>query len=319
MKTISTLILLIALSCLVASAQDQLQNVSFEDWEDILTSETDTIREPLNWSSLKTSDNPTLSTMAPLVCTRTTDAHSGQFAIELKNIETFASIVANGVATNGRMHPNINTDLAYIYTDTEDSQWNTPFTARPDSISGWIKYTPQGDDTLQIKVVLHKGPGKIPDPDYAENWVGSAEYKSHVNSSEQWIRFSAPFTYIKEINPEYVLVNLNSGNGFNPVADSRLLVDDLEMIYNTPQSIENSLKKTDGFLFAVGNRQLFMKDMNYTQFQTISIYDITGKLLWSDNISSEQVNIEAAQLKNGLYLVTLSGINTLFAQKVMLR
>lgn len=317
MKTISTLILWIALPCLVASAQDQLQNVSFEDWEDILTSETDTIREPLNWSSLKTSDDPTLSSLAPVVCTRSSDAHSGEYSLELQNIKSF--IVANGVATNGRMHPNINTALAYIYTDTEDGQWNTPFTARPDSITGWIKYTPQGEDTLQIKVVLHRGPGKTPDADYAENWVGTAEYKSPVNSSEEWVRFSTPFIYFNDINPEYVLVTLNSGNGFKPVADSHLLVDDLEMIYNTPQSIENPLTKADGFLFAVGTRQLVMKDMNYTQFQTISIYDITGKLLWSDNISSEQVNIEAAQLKNGLYLVTLSGINTLFAQKVMLR
>ncbi len=75
------------------------------------------------------------------------------------------------LASNGRMHPNINTALAYIYTDTEDSQWNTPFTGRPESIAGWINYFPKGNDNLQIKVILHTRFAKQPDPEYTENWV----------------------------------------------------------------------------------------------------------------------------------------------------
>jgi len=47
------------------------------------------------------------------------------------------------------------------------------------------------------------------------------------------VRFSPPFTYIHETIPEYVLVILNSGNGFEPVAGSVLLVDDLEMIFTS--------------------------------------------------------------------------------------
>lgn len=318
MKRFQTLLIGVVLTCAIANAQYQLENVGFEDWEDILASETDTIREPVNWSSLKTSDVPGLATAAPNVCSRTTDAHSGEYALDLINISSFASIVANGVATNGRMHPDLITDLAYIYTDTKDSQWNTPFTGRPDSITGWIKYTPSGDDTLQIKVTLHGPIGKLPDPDYLDNWVAWAEYKSPQNTTDSWIRFSTPFTYFSDMDPEYVLVNLNSGNGFSPVAGSRLLVDDLEMIYNTPQSSKLQKKDADGFLYAVGNRQLVLKGLEYSQFQTISIYDLTGKLLWSEKLSSDQVNITPANLVNGLYLVTLSGSNTLFAQKLML-
>ena len=59
--------------------------------------------------------------------------------------------MVNGVATNGRLHPDMNPELAYIFTDTLDNMWNTPFSTRPDSIAGWFKYAPQGNDTLQVK------------------------------------------------------------------------------------------------------------------------------------------------------------------------
>jgi hypothetical protein len=317
MKKIQTLLLCVLLPCAMASAQDQLENVSFEQWEDILASETDTIREPINWSSLKTSDDPTLATLAPVVCTRSSDAHSGQYSLELNNVQSF--IIVNGVATNGRIHAVINAAEAYSYTDTEDSQWNTPFTGSPDSIAGWVKYTPQGNDTLQIKVNLHRGFGKQPDADYTENWVGMAEYKSPQNSSDGWVRFSTPFSYFKDIDPEYALVTLNSGNGFFPVAGSHLLVDDLEMIYNLPQSNKSRMKQVDGSLYAVGNRQLVIKGMDPSLFHTINIFDISGKLLWSDKLTSDQINITPANLGNGLYLIKLSGKSTLFTQKIMLR
>jgi len=317
MKRLTTLLLFVAFLSTIASAQYQLENVSFEQWEVILVSNADTTREPIDWSSLKTSDDPSLIKYAPVVCTRSSDAHTGKYSIELTNIQSL--IVANGVATNGRLHPNINTDLAYIYTDTEDSQWNTPFTGRPDSIAGWIKYFPKENDTLQIKVTLHTGFAKQPDPDYTENWIANAEYKSPLDNEGGWVRFSTPFTYFKETIPEYVLVTLNSGNGFFPVANSRLLVDDLEMIYNTPQSNAGWMKQTEGYLYAIGKNQLIVKGMDPSLFHTIDVFDITGKLLWSDVLTSDQVDIAPAHRDNGLYIIKLKGKNTLFTQKVMLR
>ena len=48
MKRIQALVLTVVLLSVVASAQDQFENAGFELWEDILVSETDTIREPLD-------------------------------------------------------------------------------------------------------------------------------------------------------------------------------------------------------------------------------------------------------------------------------
>lgn len=319
MKRIQTFIVFVAMLSAMATAQTQLENPGFEQWEDILVSDPDTIREPIDWSSLKTSDVPALSTFAPLVCTRSGDAHNGEYSIKLTNVQSLAAIVANGVATNGRIHPDINTALAYMYTDPEDGQWNTPFTGRPDSIAGWIKYAPQENDTLQVQAILHQGFGKRPDPDYMQNWIGEAVFETPVHSGGEWVRFSAPFIYNHASIPEYILVVLNSGNGYSPVAGSVLLVDDLEMIYNTPQSNLSLLMQSEGFLYVVDNRQILLKDLDHSLFQDVQLYDISGKLLWTSKLTSDQINIESAQLNKGLYLVKLSGKNRVFTQKVVLR
>ena len=316
MKRIQALVLTVVLLSVVASAQNQFENAGFEQWEDILVSETDTIREPLDWSSLKTSDNPSLNPLAPVVCKRSSDAHSGEYSLELTNVKSF--VVANGVATNGRMHPDFNIEASYIYTDTLDDQWNTPITARPDSIAGWFRYMPQGEDTLQVKVNLHQGFGKQPDAEYTENWIAVAEYRSPLNTENEWIRFSAPFTYFSEANPEYALVVLNSGNGYQPVAGSIALFDDLELIYNSPQSTLDRQKQPDGLIFATDNQHLMIQGMDHTLFHTIKILDIAGRHVWTGKVTADQVDISSAHLEQGIYLLTLSGKSAIYSQKIML-
>ena len=318
MKRIQALLLFIVLLPLMVTAQNQLENAGFEQWEDILVSDPDTIREPVDWSSLKTSDDATLSTLAPVVCTRSNDAHSGDYSVKLTNVDGF--LIANGVATNGRVHPNIlNTDSSYMFTDPEDAHWNTPFTERPDSIAGWLKYMTLEDDTMQVKVILHEGYAQSPDPDYAQNWVGEAQFKSPLNTEGEWVRFSTPFTYYMGRKPEYVLVILNSGNGYSPAAGSELLIDDLEMIYNPDNSTADRQKQLEGSIFAVSNQHLIIQGMDHTLFQTIKILDMSGKLIWAGQVTADQVDISSAHLENGLYLVNLSGKSAVFTQKILLR
>ena len=316
MKKFQATSLIVLLLTGMATAQSQLENSGFEQWEDILAAEGDTIREPVNWSSLKSSDDPMLIAWAPDVCKRSSDAHSGNYSIELTNIN--AIIVANGIATNGRIHPHLTTSLAYIFTDTVDNQWNTPLTARPDSMVGWFKYTPQGDDTLQVKVVLHQGFGKQPDAEYTDNWIGVAEYTSPLNTGSEWIRFSAPFTYFSDNNPQYVLVVLNSGSGYSPVEGSITLFDDLKMIYNSPPTFMDMHKNPAGFIYAIDYQFLVIEGMEDARFQSIKIHDLTGKLVWAGSITGKQVDISSANLRKGIYLVTLAGNSNVFSQKIML-
>lgn len=316
MKKILFTFLAVILLTGISSAQIQLENRGFELWDDVLIGGGDTIREPVDWSSLKTSDNPQLSTMAPVVCKRSSDAHSGKYSVQLTNVLSF--LVANGVVTNGRIHPNIITSESYMFTDTLDGRWNTPLTARPDSIVGWFKYAPQSDDTFQVKLILHKGFGKQPDNEYRDHWIGVAEYKSPRNTGSNWARFSAPFTYFHDDAPEYVLVILNSGNGFFPVAGSIVYFDDLELIYNSPPNSINHPATSEDFIFAVENRYLVMKSLKEKPFQTVTIRDLTGKLVWAGQVTADRIDISSANLKKGIYLVTFTGKTDIFTQKIML-
>lgn len=315
-KIIPLSVLAMLLSGLII-AQDQLENPGFEQWDNIFAAGNDTIREPVDWSSLKTSDDPTLSTLAPVVCTRSNDAHSGNYSVKLTNV--FSFIVANGVASNGRFHPDFDATKAYVYTDTADGQWNTPFTSRPDSITGWFKYTPQANDSLQVKVVLHRGYGTQPDAAYRVNWIGVAEYISPLNSGDAWVRFSAPFVYFSDDDPEYVLVVLNSGSGYTPVTGSIVLFDDLEMIYSNTRSPTHRALGTAGLIYVMENRFLVLKDVELSMFQTIRIHEITGKLVWTAPVSEREVDISSVNLNQGIYIISLAGESHLFSQKIMLQ
>lgn len=317
MKRIVFLLGLLALCCTPGFAQDQLENPGFEEWEDIAASPTDTIREPVQWSSLKTSDDPALTPLAPVVCTRSNMAHTGNHSVKLTNVEVFG-IAANGIVTNGRIHPNITPALAYTYTDTVNEQWHTKFTSRPDSITGWYMYAPQGNDSLQVKLTLHQGYGQQPDDDEEANWIGVAEFKSGTNTEGVWERFSVPFTYFSEEIPEYVLVVISSGNAYNAIANSAAYFDDLEMIYNSTHAGVTP-EKPAGFIAVAGLRKLWIKDMDMADFDRIRVFNITGKMVWNSRLDSEWIDLSRAQLPQGIYVVNLSGSRNVFTQKVILR
>jgi hypothetical protein len=315
MKQIVTLVLSLFLFGGLLYAQDQLENQGFEEWEDLLISDTDTTREPVQWSSLKDSDNPQLSAFAPVVCKRSTDAHSGKYSVELFNVQSL--VVANGVATNGRIHPDIVAANAYTYTDPEDSNWHTAFTSRPDSIVGWYKYTYPSSDTLQVKVCLHKGFGKQPDPDSLENWIGVGEFLSSLNTDDEWIRFSAPFRYMSDEVPEYALVVLNSGGKVAPVAGSRALFDDLEMIYNS-SSVEPLAREKGPFIAVTGSQTLWLQNMALNLYRQLDVYDISGKRVWSEALNSNRIDLGNTGLNKGIYIVNVKGPDRFYNQKIIL-
>lgn len=312
MKRNVTLFAGLVFLCGSLSAQDQLDNPGFEEWEDLPSAEAS---EPLHWSSLKDSDDPGLTAFAPVVCFKTTDAHSGEYAVELNNVQSI--IVANGVVTNGRIHPDIVAAKAYTYTDPEDPKYNQPFTSRPDSIVGWYKYAPVGNDTIQVKVSLHKGFGKQPDPDSLENWIGIADFRSTMDTEDQWMRFSAPFRYTSDEVPEFALVVITSGGKMAPTAGSVAKFDDLEMIYNQ-SSTELIREEASPFISVTGSRMLWLQNMALYHYRQLDVYDITGKRVWSEMLDSDRVDLAHAGLNRGIYIINVRGPERFHNQKIML-
>lgn len=286
--------IIFALLIINGTLSQQLENSGFEQWENVGTGE----EEPLSWSSTKTSDNSSLNGLAPQVISRSTDAHTGTYAAKLVNKNVpFVNIVANGILTNGIIHTTTNPQDSYVYTDVNSSDHSQPFTSYPDSIVGWYKYAPQGNDVGNIQVLLHGSYGQLP-VDASTSIIALAEFDFSANSN--WTRFSTPFIYYPTINnPAYILCNISAGDSTQAVANSELKIDDLELIYNTtkiPDQSTNSINVT-----YLNDHLQFSNVVNEINY---AIYNLQGQLMNIGKIDRYNRNVSIT-LEIGIYFISI--------------
>jgi len=306
---LSSFLILISINSIAQS----IENPGFELWEDAGT----VIDEPVNWSSIKTSDAGNfINNAAPVVWGQSEDAHSGNYSVELFNVASFG-IIATGTVTNGRVHADFDPNVSYIYTNTEDPGWNTPFTGRPDSVIVWAKYIPAGTDTAQVKVLLHVNDGSLPPhPDNQENRIGYAQ----INISgtvDTWTRFGAKFNYSSQDNPEYILIVMTSGAGTIAVAGSTVFYDDIQLVGQA--SGINDQAFANAKLYAA-NSFIYLENFTGSLLEgaNAEIYSLSGALLWSAPLDSQQTKIKTP-LPQGLYVFKISGHAGIFSQKLFIK
>jgi len=293
-------------------AQSQIENPGFEEWEEIGFGPD--LLEPVNWSSIKTSDLPALNNVAPIVWERSEDAHSGQYCLKLFNTNILGLDVV-GVMCNGQIHADWNPDLGYTYTNPEDPQWYTPFTTRPDSIAFWLKFFPAEGDTLQFQALLHDGEGTIPEtPENEDNWIGLAKLYL-PEAQEEWTRIAVPFDYYNNRTPEYILFILNSGNGTTPIDGSIAYYDDLEIIEGEQAIHDNPLDQVD--IFATEN-SIFVNNLpnDLMKGAKLKILDLAGRTIWQSEINTNKVSINSANSLNGMYIIKITSADFVVSRKV---
>lgn len=290
----------------------QPQNPGFEEWENAGT----VIDEPINWSSIKTSDaGDYINNLAPVVWDKSTDARSGNFSVELTNIQSI--VLATGIVTNGRIHADLNPDKANAHTVPDDETWHTAFTNRPDSIVIWAKYFPQGIDTAQVKVILHVGDGSLPaTPENEGNWIGSAQINIY-GQHDQWTRFSKPITYFSTVNPEYLLLVLTSGAGINGVANSKVQYDDIEFIYLSGSNTNDLDELEKNLIYTSGDYLMLNRLPAHAINQaTIEIVDLKGGIVYTAPFVREFIEISQLNLPSNLYVIRVSGTEFNYSQKI---
>lgn len=289
-----------------ASAQQQLENASFENWEGSGAS-----LEPFDWSSLKTSDNTFLAQSAPVVLFQ--DAgRDGGFSVKVEN-KSALGIVANGILTNGRVHSDLNPANGYVFTDASDVKWNSPFTSRPDSIVGWFKYQPASAagnfDKGKVDVLLHKTVnGQNPVGNTAANMIGKARYNL-TETTLNWTRFSAPFDYSSTNSPDYILVVLTSGDSTSAITGSIAWFDDLELIYN-PVSLNSNA--SNNLLIAQFGSYITIK--NIPEGAHFSLVNALGQTLAEGCAKPHETKIALSD--TGVYFVRIASNKGVFTRKV---
>lgn len=291
-----------------------IENPGFEEWEDAGT----VIDEPVNWSSIKTSDaGPTINNAAPVVWGQSTDSHTGNYSLRLENVLVLGVITATGTISNGRFHADFNPALGFSYTNPVDDRWHTPYTGRPDSISMWIKYTPVNGDTAQMKVLLHTGGGQWPlIPAYESDKIATAQINV-TGTIDTWTKFTALFTYFSNENPAYILFNLTAGAGLNAVVGSVVLIDDLELIGGA-----NSINKIQSNNTLIYNQNGYLHIRNSTgqqaQFNQMEVFNLDGSLEWTAKLDGT-LNSFKVDVPVGLYVIKLSGRDGYYSQKLFIK
>jgi hypothetical protein len=304
--------LLLALGLSLGLSAQQIENPGFENWENAGTVKD----EPVDWSSIKTCDDPLIASVAPVTFDQSTDAHTGNFSLKIYNVKVFG-IVATGAICNGRFHAEMNLDSSYSFTVQDNPLWNTHITTRPDSLAGWFKFFPNDNDKAQFKVILHVDDGTLPENGTFDNWVGMAYYKTEPGVTyDTWTRFSVPFEYYKDIAPEFLLCVINSGDSTDAVDSSYLLTDDLELIYKS-SGIDDPI--VPGSWINCYKNRLDIGLLSDEEFlgRPFTLFSLTGQSVFSTVLNSRQVPLPA--LPPGVYIATLQGKSRQFNQKIMIR
>ena len=136
-----------------------LPNHSFENWE------TKSVEIPDNWETL----SPLLTRHNIDNVVKTTDAYSGNFAIEMTTVDWGGDEIP-GIISMGEID----------FTNPADPFGYIPFTDEPATISGVYKYDPQGVDEGELQLVFY-GNGAIVGY-HAEEFTSQSTYTTFVSN-----------------------------------------------------------------------------------------------------------------------------------------
>ncbi len=291
----------------------QIENGGFESWEDVGTVKD----EPVDWSTIKTCDDPSIASVAPVTFDRSTDAHTGDYSLKLYNVSAFG-LIATGAICNGRFHAEFDLDASYSFTDTINPAWHTLCNDRPDSLVGWFKFFPTDIDRAQFKVILHNHEAKLPENGTIDNWVGMAVYQTEPGATfDSWTRFSVPFDYYNSDIPKFLLCVLNSGDSTASYEGSYLLADDLELIYNNAGIGERQV--INEFIHVTGTTiKIDLASEKEYLGQNFRIIDLSGKNIYETRLTSSVVSDIPQDLPSGIYMALMDSGKYRYAQKFYL-
>ena len=309
------LIMVLLFGWISLSAQtSKIENAGFEKWENVGIPNHP---EPVDWSTIKTSDNSTINPLAPVNWAQSDVAHSGKYSVKLFNVSAF-DLVATGTLTNGRVHSEMNPDSGYVYTDTTNPLWNTPFTGRPDSLVGWFTCQPVSGDHGNVLAILHTGYAQHPPANGdSSTWIAKASFNLPSAVVKTWMRFSVPFKYYSDKNPQYILLVLTSGNGTSAIAGSSAKFDDLDVIYKTTGIKTHSRAGLKVFTF-YDKLHIALENAPQGIYQ-VRVLNILGRVLYTTSLKSGENETISLSLPPGIYLVQAQQGSNVLVKKVIIR
>lgn len=285
----------------------QIGNAGFENWDNLGSNQ----EEPTNWSSFKTATG-SFAAFGSKQVERSSNVRSGATGTYSARIwsKSTLGIMANGVLTTGRMNmgsSNLSSPDNYNYTVLNDAAFSEALTLAPDSIVFWARYTAAATEKAGMHAVIHDQ-FSVQDPINAvsEPYVVAAADFQFSPTNNNWVRFSVPFTYTVNtgLAPKFILLtfttNYIAGGGS---ANDEVLIDDVELIYNTT-GLESEVSSQNFGVFIDEENRLVLT--GFEQDELLEIYHLNGQLLKSN--SAEK--LQGCVLPPGFYRIRYAGTGT---------
>lgn len=265
------LFLLTACSGLLATAQQQLPNASFENWK---TDASLPYENPDNWFGTSANCNFTNTTTTCNPTTlKTTDVNAGMYAAKLVNVVS---------SFDGDIFPG-----QLLYSPSSDGYVN--FTSKPKTLTGYYKFNNAGSDKVSIIVSLVGS--SITD------YIGAGSLDL-TTSKTGYTLFSVPITYLQPTaTPKdiYVIITFND----NASVNSNFTVDNLVFTYtSTPTSTATPVSAGIQFFPNPGKEEIHFEQ----SVKNISIQTANGSMILSHTADTDMLNINS--LEKGIYIIS---------------
>ncbi len=266
----------------------QLANNSFEDW--LLHS----FEEPFDWNSTNIlADLPGERSVE-----RSSDAHSGDFALKIRSIENRFDGDILGLAFSGPLP---------FGEDDEDDELppGFPITSRPELLTGYYKYEPVGPDTAFVGVQFTR----------YNSTSDATEYLSDIilrplPAAAEWTSFELSIDLPEGVMPDSATIAIASSNSIDEEADAHrglgscLWVDDLAFALKT--SVDDQADSPAPFVLpnpalehvSIRHEFLFAKELRF------AIYDVMGSLVHRDVLSDQgagELSVNLGEFAIGMY------------------
>ncbi len=219
------------------TAKYQIDNSDFEAWDDLGTKN----EEPTHWNSFQHADGSLAPMVASQQVARSTEVRpgsEGQYSARIYARDLWIT-VAQGNLTTGRINAAsmsaADAEGNYNFTQTDNPDFNQPLTGLPDSLRVWVRASCAYN--ASVSCVLHTD-GYYQDPEANEitAQVIATAKDNTIAKSSSWQCITIPFTYTLTdgTRPAYALLTLTtSGQPGRGNAKDEMLIDDLEMVYNS--------------------------------------------------------------------------------------
>ncbi len=274
-----------------------IPNPGFEEWDSL---QYDT---PERW--IYKNDAP-LNIHSAYPIEKTTDAHSGHYAVRLQNILSSPKTESGAMYVVSR---NLQNGLIPGCTISE----------RYRNLFGFAKFFPQNNDTALVEITLYKNGQSI----------GQGQWEVDSTISE-YARFTVPIMYYDSISiPDSATIDASAS--YTQVHGlSVLYIDDLgfdglwmdSITTDIPVITSNNTSSVNLRVYPnPANDVLFIKNMGDAVGEAeIEIYNMLGQLVsgtervWIGNNSPAQINIQNLEIGSYILTVSLNGqrSNSLF-------